>query len=224
MKKFLSAVFVMVFILFCFPVTGQKRLHKKESASTQLENLHNGYLFFQLFDRTVTKKIIRENLGEKGVAEYQKELDETHSAYIAAFKKHYTFSKVAFFHSDDKKQLKAGNFSEVKFYNVNNELADNDTIDFSHFFIAEVSRIELDSATTTNGEGDTIKIADYSFSALIVRNRNFVQLDEPFPYYVRTMEGMPIFQKKAYRLIRAFQNKLERKYSRVVKRSVATKE
>lgn len=211
-----SYVFTLlsVFLFLSLEASGQKNAQKKQSAFTQLKNLHEGYLFFQLFDREDTKKSIYVHLGDKGVAEYQKELDKKHSNLIAAIKKEYRFSKVVFFHSNDKKALKTGDFSKVKFYNVNNELVNNDTIDFSQYFIAEVSRIELDSAEAFTGDGDTIKVPEYSFSALVVRDKNFKQLKKPFPYYIRTMKGVPIFQKKPYKLIRAFQNKLERVYQR----------
>lgn len=209
--KVYSILFLVLFSTQ-FSTFAQKNVGGKERAADDLKALHDGYLFFQLFDRESTKNSIREHLGEKAVLQYEAEEKEKHDNLMKAFRENYTFSKVLFFYSHDKKKIKDDDFSTVKFYTDSNQLVSNDTIDFSHFFIAEVSRIEIDSTIYTDGDGVEHKTANYSFSALIVRDRDFVQLGKPFPYYVRTMEGMPILQKKSMRLIAAFQNKLERKY------------
>ena len=205
---------ILFFILFCTysSIFAQKNGGGKERAAADLKALHDGYLFFQLFDREATKNSILIHLGEKAVQQYEAEQKEKQDNLMQAFRENYTFSKVLFFYSHDKENIKNDDFSSVKFYTDSNQLVSNDTIDFSHFFIGEVSRMEIDSAIYTDGDGVEHKTSNYSFSALIVRDRDFVQLGNPFPYYVRTMDGMPLLQKKSFRLIAAFQNKLERKY------------
>jgi len=207
-------IYIFLFLaLFCvqFSSFAQNKGGGKERADADLRALHNGYLFFQLFDREDTKNSIRTHLGEKAVQQYEAEQKEKFDNIMKAFKDNYTFSKVLFFYSHDKEKIKNNDFSTVKFYTDSNQLVSNDTIDFTHFFIGEISRVEIDSSIYTDGAGVEHKTANYSYSALIVRDRNFIQLGKPFPYYVRTMEGMPLLQKKSYRLIASFQNKLERK-------------
>ncbi|MEO9258039.1 MAG: hypothetical protein ABI207_06630 [Crocinitomicaceae bacterium] len=208
--KIYTILFLALFGTY-FTSFAQKNGGGKERADADLKALHNGYLFFQLFDREDTKNSIRNHLGEKAVQQYEAEEKEKQDNLMKAFRENYTFSKVLFFYSHDKEKIKNNDFSSVKFYTDSNQLVSNDTIDFSHFFIGEVSRIEIDSSIYTDEKGVEHKTPNYSFSALIVRDRNFVQLGNPFPYYVRTMEGMPLLQKKSYRLIASFQNKLERK-------------
>lgn len=225
-KKMFKSYLIFILlggIYFSSAAQSSKKSALYAKSDLQLKNLHKGYLLFQLFDREVTKEAIRVNLGEKAVEDYQKELDTKHANIMAAFAKEYTFSKVLFFHSKDKEKLKAGKFNEVRFLTAQNKEISTDTINFSKFFIGEVSRIELDSAETVDGNGDPIKIAAYSFSALILRDRNFVQLERPFPFYVRTMQGMPLFQKKSNKLIESLNTKLTRRYSRLfgVKKSKA---
>jgi hypothetical protein len=196
-------------------VFAQKKGQVKPYTDKQLLELHHGYLFFQLFDREITKEAIRTNLGQKAVDEYTKELEQKHLNLMNAFDTIYSFSKVLFFHSSDKENLKDRKFNAVKFYSTKNVLVPSDSINFSNYFIGEVSRIELDSVETVDGNDNQIKIPAYSFSALVLRDKNFVQLQKPFPYFVRTMQGVPILQKKSNKLVQALQNKLQRRYNKI---------
>ena len=83
--------------LYSYSAFGQKRIQKEEQAKKDLVFLNKGYLFFQFFDREVTKNAIRIKLGDKAVAQYEAEQKEKEDKMMMAFKNYYHFSKVAFF-------------------------------------------------------------------------------------------------------------------------------
>lgn len=210
-KAMRSLVSIIIFLIVpCFLATGQSRPEKIVRAKQHMEVLENGYLLIQLFNRDKTKYFIQRELGDEAVKKYEEKQLANHKKLMLAFKKHYSFSKVVFFYSNDKEHIKNRSFDSVSFYGYNHELLSQDSIRIDKFLIGEISRVESDSITYSNAAGESHKRPSYAFSAFIVRDDQFRQLEKPFPFYVRTFEGTPILRRKENGLVKSLQSKLER--------------
>ena len=210
---------LLLFTLFSTKVLFSQENTRKTLATQQLEELADGYLLVQLFNRDRTKHFIRQELGDEAVKKYELTQLSNHKKLMKAFQNHYFFSKVLFFYSADKNHVLNQSFENVTFYGYDHEVVKLDTIKINSFYVGELSRIETDSITYTNSIGESHKRPSYGFSAFIIRDNQFRQLTKPFPYYTRTLEGVPIFRRKENALIKSLQSKLERKHKSFKKSS-----
>jgi hypothetical protein len=183
---------------------------KKEKSKELLNRLENGYLLVQLFTRERTKQHIEKELGPEAVNRYEADQQEKRKKLMKAFEQHFSFCPVLFFFSNDAEKIKQKNFSELTLYNSSFGEVSGQVLETKSFLIGEVSRVESDSITYVANDGSISKRPSYAFSAFVMRDDQFRQLTPPFPFYVRTMQGMPFFQRKENGLVKALQNKLER--------------
>lgn len=204
--------FLFFVIIFSFgTVNAQTSMLAGEYVSTNLEQLQDGHLLVQLFENSRTKEHIKNELGEQAVVNYEAKLMKDRLNLMEAFKLNFTFSKVLFFYSSDRNTIKSKDFSSVTFYDFEHNIVPSDSIKIDFFLIGEKSRTEKDSIVYHKPNGETSKQPSYGFSAFIIRDHQFRQMQKPFPYFVRTMQGTPIFQRKSNALVKSLQSKLERK-------------
>jgi len=208
MSKLIS--FFIFLLIPCFISFSQEENPKKTKAKQQLSEFENGYMLIQLFSRDRTKYFIQQELGDEAVAKYEEKQLANHKKLMTAFESHYTFNKILFFYSEDKESIKNRNFESVTFYDYKHRPIHKDSVSIDTFFIGEVSRVESDSVTYVNSSGESHKRPSYAYSAFVIRDDHFRQLEKPFPFYVRTFEGTPIFRRKENGLIKTLQSKLER--------------
>ncbi len=202
--------FVTFLLIPCFVSFSQGENPKKMKAKQQFSAFENGYMLVQLFNRDKTKHFIQQELGDGAVAKYEEKQLAKHKRLMGAFESHYSFNKVLFFYSNDKEHIKNRNFESVTFYGYKHQPIHKDSIKIDTFFIGEVSRVESDSVTYVKSTGESHKRPSYAFSAFVIRDDQFRQLEKPFPFYVRTFEGTPIFRRKENGLVKSLQSKLER--------------
>jgi hypothetical protein len=177
----------------------QKRRH---ASKRQINELHNGTLLFRL--KTLQPKINamkKAGLEEKAliVEEKQRQLNLD---LMSAFKKEYSFSKIQFFFSHNSNKVRNGEFENIF---LNNNLVVDSTIivekDENIYTVGFQSLIRDTIKIydhNTYGEGRLSRplfygSPDFSFTALVVMNQQFQQLDSPFPYYTR--EFGPVFKR-----------------------------
>jgi hypothetical protein len=175
----------------------------KEQSKEWLSQLENGHLLVQLFNRERTKTHIEAELGPDAVARYEADQMEKRKRLMKAFATHFTFCPVLFFYSNDASHVKNKDFDRVTFYNTQHQVIPADQVKLSSFLIGEVARVESDSITYVSADGTTKKRPSYAFSAFVFRDDQFRQLRKPFPFYARTMQGTPIFQRKENGLVKA---------------------
>lgn len=205
--KFVATILLL--ITCSSPLIAQEK-NRKEQSKEWFAQLENGHLLVQLFNRDRTKKHIEAELGPNAVARYEADQMEKRKRLMKAFESHFTFCPVLFFYSNDALHLKNRDFDQVTFYNSQHQVIPAEQVNISSFLIGEVSRVESDSITYVSEDGTTKKRPSYAFSAFVFRDNQFRQLRRPFPFYVRTMQGTPILQRKENGLVKAIQNKLVR--------------
>ena len=131
---------------------------------------------------------------------------ERNRSIVQAFKQEFDFCPVYFFFSDDSKNVRDHKLSEVRF--LNDQLQHDPSIQFAgkNYLTAEFANIEQDTLKRFNNyatdpadskEKRYYGGTNFGFAALIIKSDQLVQLRRPFPYYVRTYEGLPFKRKKA---------------------------
>lgn len=178
-----------------------KKIRPSVLAAQQIETLKDGVLLIRLQNQQNTinalKKVKRFKEAEK--AEYrQKELN---LEYVKAFRSHFNFCKVYFFYSNHSQKIIDKKYDDVIF--LNDSLIEDPTIKISseNIFTGEFTNLEQDTTSnfsrTIRNDGNK-KLATYhggpnfDFEVLAIKSNAFVQLCDPFPYYVRTFRNLPL--------------------------------
>ncbi len=219
MRKFSFIILLLVPIL-CFS--------QEKSPKQEIRALKNSMLLVRL--RTSNNKI--EALiksGHPDKAEKTEEKQKQENLKIAkAFAENFTFCPVYFFYSSATSEIKSFHFSGNL---MNSELKTLKGIKkpVADFFVAEFTQIERYdgkyydyTSLEKNEEGYSEKRKNYygspdmGFNALVIRDAKFRQLGEPFPFYIRTYESLPIFRRRTAKTVFKLNNQLIN-YYRMVK-------
>lgn len=207
--------------------------HLRQQARVNLKRLQEGTLLVRL--KTEEKKIAAlESIGKTALAERTRRLRrEQNLRIVDAFQQHYTYSKVVFFFNTDSRKVLEHQWEGI-FLDSNLERDPAIRIDTTKgYYIGEIDVLEAD--TTKHAEmpywdPNRKKIehtyygspSDFSRSALVIRDRNFIQLRRPFPYYVsceseqtsdqvvRTVNRA--FKPTVYQAVEKMNKKLHKKY------------
>ena len=172
-----------------------KQLQKK-AAKKAIRELRTGVL------------LVRLNFNEKEIAYFEKYQNHTeankirtknlqsNSAIIEAFTKNFDFCPVYFFSMSDSRKIVEGKLDSVIYYNASCVADSSIRPKASTYLIAEFGAIEQDTmyyykgslpdASKSDGKNNNSYYGGDKnpISALVIRNRDFYQLREPFPYYV----------------------------------------
>jgi hypothetical protein len=192
-------------ITFRFPIgftpKEQRQPSRRIVAKDQIRNLHKGALLVRLS----TSQPQIDALWQRGdTAKAEKIIDAVESnnrEIVSAFNSQYSFSDVYFFYSDYSKEISNGNFSSLMNGNFEDVSFPKGEV-FSDYFIAEFANLKPDTTRYYIGDqiepdpnGGLRRVKRYGdsdigadFRALVIKDRNFVQLRDPFPYYVRSFK------------------------------------
>lgn len=173
---------------------------KKRVAEEQIKNLKNGTLLVRL--KTSEPKInALIKMGDlEEASKIKKAQDIENKKIVAAFKNNFNFCKTVFFFSNNSDNVRKGNCENI-FLNDSLIIDEFKFVDTSKsIFIAEFGTIEQDTlkhlsiySYEPDGDWSVKKVSnyyggpDFGFDALIIRDKNFVQLSKPFPYYTRAI-------------------------------------
>ena len=189
-------------------------------ARAHIKALREGVLFVRLQTRTQSIKTLEERgLTDKAEA-LERRQEEENTEYVQAFVSEFDFVPVYFFRSKDSKLVKEGRISEVIF--LNNDLIPDTTIKVKNqtIYTAEFGnvapddekmhqdyRLEKDS-TGVKRKSTYYGTADMGFEALVIMDDQFIQLRNPFPYYVRTYDKKGIITRSPEKTVRKMNQKL----------------
>ncbi len=187
MKK--SIIFLIPFII-SYSVIAQS---KKNIALFQIQDLKQSALLVRLSTSENQLELLRKMKNMDRYHEVKKAQEEENQKIIAAFTAEFNFApKVYFFASSNSDKIKAGDLSQVL---LNKNLAVIDTFPFKTYYIAEFSNTE-----------------EMDIPAVIIKDANFKQLDEPFPFFTRTYETLPIVSRSHMRTVELMNQKLNAYY------------
>jgi hypothetical protein len=199
-------------------------LAQPDAARQQIKDLKGGTLLVRLM--TSEKKIkALQDAGYPDKAEAAKaEQAEINKGIAEAFQENFNFCRVFFFYSyasEEVKQLQfKGNLLGYDLKPV--AVVDPPVVSF---FVAEFGDLqqtdekyrENESFRETDSGGKEAQTTyygspDMGLPALLIRDRNFVQLRDPFPYYVRTFESLSPVKRTAEKSVKKLNGKLQDYY------------
>jgi prolyl oligopeptidase PreP (S9A serine peptidase family) len=203
--KIITLISVSVYLLISTTSLSQD---PNTIAYSQISELENGHLLVQFFSRDKTKEIILSEAGQEAFDNYEKQQLLNNKKLMSAFDNNYNFSEVLFFYSRDLEHVKLKNFNQVTFYNSKHEPIKNDSITIQLFYIGVLDRVEGDSTVYLTNKDEEVKRPNYRFSAFVIRDSQYIQLSKPFPFYTRTLKGLPLIQRKENATVRSLQYRL----------------
>lgn len=228
--KLLTAVFFLLFTSaagFAQDGKEKKLSHRKrmqQLADQHINQLHDGALLVRL----QTKKKSIEGLREMGKWEFADRVEMRQAGVnkeiVNGFQMYFDFCPTYFFYSDDSKAVKEKDFERVEFLNEKLEVDTTITFEGQNFLTAEFGKVKPDTAQYFDGYAyepgeDGIEqrktyygSANMGFGALIIKSDQFVQLSDPFPYYFRTLESLPILNRKRAKVVKRMNEQLHRFY------------
>lgn len=206
----------------------QTKKDRVKIAEQLIKDLRNGALLVRLPARKKTIDAMLETGRIEQAERYKKELKTKNQDLILAFRNNFTFCKVYFFSSEQSAAVLEQKWTSVVF--LNDSLKKDTTIQFNMgpYLTGEIANIEMDTTsnfehnyTTPSSTGPEVKSAqsggtNFGFQAFIIKTENFVQLRDPFPFYVRTYDSLPS-RRSAEKVVRKLDKQLTNYYNKVNK-------
>jgi len=195
--------------------------YKKEISEESIRNLANGALLVRLITRQKSIEKLNEFGRTADAEKLQKDVDYKNQKIREAFAEEYDFSPVYFFDANYAIDIRSGELDSVVFLNSEGERAN---LELEKFLIAAFSTTQPDTAAFFRGyrqvvtdKGVEQKSTYYSeknmgLPALIIYSPELIQLTDPFPYYVRTFESLPV-KRSIPKTVQKMNNKLHYYYS-----------
>ncbi len=196
---------------------------KVQNSIESIKMLANGVLLIRL--GTMQSSIDKLNeAGRTTEAEKIKtKMTEKNQAIMTAFKDEYDFTPCYFFFSQFSDAVKNGNLQDVEFFGSDGAPAkpeiesylvgyfgttQSDTAAFFNGYRKEVTESGVEFKSTYYGS------SNMGISGLIIMSPQLVQLTDPFPYYVRTYDSLPIRRSTA-KTVKKMNGKLRSYYNSV---------
>ncbi len=227
-----------VFLFLVIPVFGQEpatienlkkqKEARQEVAQRSIMELKKGVLLVRIDMQRRKVDYYLENGNTREAEKIRKKTQAEGMAIIDAFRTYYTFGTVYFFEMEDSRKLLEGRMNEIIFYNDSAQPdpsihPDPDLPKFvAEFgFVEQDTTMYLSSSTPDTGDPENPEGKTYyggsknNKPALVIRDAQFQQLRDPFPFYV----GYSYFGSinKRYRLpVMRWQDDLDRYYEKVV--------
>lgn len=182
--------------------------YKKALAVWQIENLKNGALMVRLSTKQQTIKALVSAGYDEKAKQVEKELELFNASIVQGFKATFDFCNVYFFESDYSEFVRNAEYGQIKFVD---SLIVNDSIDLKlenvPVFVAEFSSLKPDTVNHKSGNKQAAN-TNLGISALVIKSNLFIQLMDPFPYYVREYKGMPGINREPPKAIAKMNEKL----------------
>ena len=153
----------------------KERTQERKVAEENILLMKEGVLLVRLDFKRKEIAYFEKYGNTKEANKIKKKQAEINQYIINSFDSLFQFCPVYFFSTKDSRNVLEGRMDEMVFFNMQCEPDSSIKWKETSFFIAEFGRIEGD---TTLEEG-----SKFSAAALIIRNSNFKQLRDPFPYY-----------------------------------------
>ena len=186
----------------CYSQDSRVRSSRQYRDSVARVNVHavmNGCLLVRL--RTNQKKI--QALVQRGdtstANKEEKMMKLKHLEIVSAFKLNYSFSNIYFFYSHNSGRVSSGDLKGVL---LDDHLLTPTDVELNEFLIVDPYFIEFVHMNSHQ-------------QGLAVLNKDLVQLERPFPYYVRKREALFFLRRDYHTMVAILQKNLEfaaRKY------------
>lgn len=190
------------------------RQHVKAMAKKDIVLLKEGALLVRLKTSENTIAALRKAGRERQAIKEEQWQTTQNQKIVKAFKSYFDFAPVYFFYSDKSNQVRQGDFKGI-FLNEKLEVDSSIVLDKQNIYTAEYTAIKQDTfIQLSHYQLEQIGSfrhewvpyyygqPNFGFRAIVIKNQNFEQMVEPFPYYART--NAPGIQKHPEQLLFGF--------------------
>jgi len=181
MRQYNTFYLLLVFCLFAISTSCSKYNARRITAFDHIDMLKENVLLVRL--KSEDKKIAAlEKANKKDrITKTNAQLLKQNTAVMNAFRGNFKFCKVYFFYAREAKLLRQKEYNKLTLYDIDHKpVTDNSFIE-NGYLIAAVDYIyEFEFIEET----DTIRKAvsgTFGFPSLVVMDKDFIQLDKPFP-------------------------------------------
>lgn len=204
---------VVVFVLLSFAGFGQIATRKSNAELKELEkaaaiqnirDLKSGILLFRLNTRSQEIEYYLKYDNVKAAENVAAKQRLENERIVTAFRKKFDFCEVYFFPDTLSRRILDKKWDELVFYNDSLQIDTTIHPTFEHVFIAEKGITEgrqsegyVSDTYISSDENGTHKKkrmydeANLNVPGIIIRDQNFVQLQPPFPYFVKVFNEWP---------------------------------
>ncbi len=184
-----------------------------EKAKKDIQELKEGVLLVRINSRSKEINYYKKYANFKKANSIETKTKAFNKELIKAFRASIDICPVYFFEDTFSTTIFTGDIDKVIFYTDSLTLYPTLKISKANFFIAELGVTEGDTtgfrndyfiSTNENGtsrEARMYKEGNLNISAFVIRDRRFVMLHGPFPYYAKIMRKTPSFQKMTKKLL-----------------------
>lgn len=211
----------LILLLFLIPLFLSAQ---NDLARQQIKDLKEGTLLVRLMtSENKIKALLNAGYPEKA-EEAKAEQAEINKGIVKAFQENFNFCRVFFFYSSTSEEVKQLQFKgNLLGYDLTPLAVADPPVEA--FFVAEFGDLqqtdekyrENETFRETDSGGKEAQTTyygspDMGLPALLIRDRNFVQLRDPFPYYVRTYESLSPVKRTAEKSVKKLNGKLQDYY------------
>lgn len=185
----------------------------KAKAKKDIQLLKNGVLLVRIHGRSQEINYYKKYNNFKAAQNIENQTREFNKELIKAFKQGFNFCPVYFFEDTFSMQVLNGNLDKIIFYTDSLVQDTSIRVTNSTYYIAELGVTEGDTSAYrsdyyidsdeegTGKEKRLYKEENLNVTAFVIRDKSFVMLHEPFPYYSKIFGKNPSFvrmRKKIY--------------------------
>jgi len=194
-------LFVTFFMTDLSAQEAKKISYRKQSkidAKRQILEIHDGALLVRLKQKQKSIDALRKRGRDKLANKIELKQQNRNKYIIEAFNIQFDFCPVYFFYSADSKHVRNNNIDSISFLNHSLITDKSITVKDTLFYITEFGHIEPEETFTYQSsvhlsKGETRSTysgsSDFSFKAVTIKDKNFKQLKDPFPYYCKESSG-----------------------------------
>lgn len=215
--------FLIVFLIsgFLLPTSVNCQSSEEKNTWLLLDQLKNGVLIVRLAERTQLYEALEERGDDESLLEVKEEDKVLNLQTTKGFDEYFNFCQVYFIKPRDSKYIKEKQYDSIQF--LSSELLPLDSIEISpdtFVLTAEFARVDQSQVVHNEGEfmytteqgnietSTTYNRFEYTFPALIIKDRWFIQMERPFPFYQKTLETVPFLERSRSRVIELLDEKL----------------
>jgi len=169
-----------------------------------IKEMKDGVILVRLMTREKSIQAMVDMDKPEAAQQLRDKQKEENLEVIKAFEENFDFCPVMYFYASCTEKIMGREF-DACVMNAELELASEEAIaGISTFFVSEFGQVEstdepyFTSYSLEESEDGSKEIrsnyggdVEIGATALVIRGPNFKQLGDPFPYFVRTREGLP---------------------------------
>lgn len=177
---------MITLIALTIALSGCKRYRSIRATSfDQVQMLKENVLLVRLKNAENKLRLLKKSGDAEEANKLRKKISDAHQETRDAFSKHFDFCEVYFFNAYDADDLRKKDFEEVQFYNAKMEEVGEEVIEGKDYLIASFSSTYADVISYTEKNNERHQVAGTnSRPALVVMDKDYIQLKKPFPYKV----------------------------------------